>query len=173
MINMTLLRDVAKHLSGRQAVIVRYQPPVWDNASGACYKTVGGGAIIDINPGARDFLSTFLHEVAHLRYDFSQMTPANVWKYDPGSLKVKADLSTKVREDIADLQAERWKQYAIENAWRYNRGDNLLEKELLALLNASDPYRNKQSDFKDWAARQQNNNSTVNKIINLNKRGMK
>jgi hypothetical protein len=144
MISQSLLNNVARHLSGRPAVAVRLQEPVWNGSSGACYKTERDGAIIDINPGASDFLYVFLHEVAHLRYDFSQMTQSDYWKSEAGSIKIEAgyrkELNSLPRESKADRQAEIWKRYAVENAWKYHSGDNLLEKELLALLDAVDPY---------------------------------
>jgi hypothetical protein len=152
MINQSLLNNVARHLSGRPAVVVRLQPPAWDGAGGCAWKTARGGAIIDIDPGTRDFFHTFLHEIAHLRYDFSQMTPTELWKSDPGSLKSHPGLqlpNTPTREGKADNQAEIWHRFAVENAWKYHSGDNLLEKELLALLDVVDPYA-KSNNLPNW-----------------------
>jgi len=158
MINQKLLNDVARYLSGLPAVVVRLQPPAWDGAGGCAWKTVSGGAIIDIDPGTQDFLATFLHETAHLRYDFPTMTPTDCWKMDPGSLKISAQTKEKNRpmEAKADVQTDRWKQYAIENAWKYYSGDNFLEKELFALLACpvEEKSSTNQKEFETWTARQ-------------------
>jgi hypothetical protein len=120
-----LLIEVAAHLSGRPVIAVRVQEPVWSNMSGACYKTMGFKAIIDLNPGARDVLKSYLHEVAHLKLDWPAMTPSNYWKAEPGSLKIANETRSKLRalprEDEADC-------------WMFFSADNIFDKQLLALM---------------------------------------
>jgi hypothetical protein len=140
MITQELLNNVARHLSGRPGVIVRLREPVFDGSSGACYKTLKGSVIIDVNPGAQDILYTFLHECAHARYDLPKMTPSNVWKSAPGSLSMDKRLNALPRESKADKQAAVWGRYAVENCWRYFETDNVLEKQLLCLLDTVDPF---------------------------------
>ena len=153
MINQKLLNDVARHLSGRPAVAVRLQPPAWDGAGACCWKTHGEGAIIDVDPGTLDFLHAFLHEVAHLRYDFSVMTPTDVWKSIPGSLKMTSNPGTNERENKAEKQAQIWEKYAAENTWKYYSANSSLEKKLLALLDAVDPYE-KPDEIETWKKHQ-------------------
>ncbi len=135
-----LLNDAAQHLAGRP-VVVRMQEPVWNNASGACYKSLDGRAIVDVNPGANDVLFTFLHECAHLRTIWSEMTPSDVWTDEPGSHRVKSEpmrtalrTASLPRESQADQIAQRWLDYAKKYSYRYNSGQNLLDARLRALL---------------------------------------
>lgn len=133
-----LMGRVASHLCGGRSVTVRIQEPVWDLASGASYKTLDGRAVVDVNPGAADVFFSFLHEVSHLRNDFTQMTPTDVWREAPGSLTIpperRASNKSRPMESKADSQAEIWRRYALENAWRFWNASNPLEKNLLALL---------------------------------------
>jgi hypothetical protein len=101
--------------------------------------------IIDIDPGVRDFLDTFLHEVAHARYDLPKMIPSNAWKSEPGSMRADKRLNTLPRESKANAQAQNWKRYAIENCWGYFNANNALEKQLLCLLDAVDPYNTREA----------------------------
>jgi hypothetical protein len=137
MITQNLLIQVAAHLSGRPVVAVRLQEPCWNNASGACFKTMDFKAVIDLNPGA-DVFFTFLHECAHLKFDWPAMTPSDYWKAEPGSIRrsdeVRKGLNALPREDKANVQAGLWSRYSIENCWKY-QGDNMFEKQLKALLN--------------------------------------
>ena len=132
-----LLIEVAARLSGRPVIAVRVQEPPWNNMSGACWKTMGFKAVIDVNPGARDPLRTYLHEVAHLKFDWPAMDPTDLWKAEPGSLKqtdeARAQLRALPREGKADMLAHTWLRYAIENCWRY-QGDNVFEKQLNSLI---------------------------------------
>jgi hypothetical protein len=134
-----LLNELATHLSG-QVVTVRLQPPAWDFAGGCAWKTMEGSAIVDIDPGTRDPLETFLHEIAHIKYDWRSMTPTDLWKSDPGSLKAtdqeRAKLRALPREGKAANQVGFWKRYAIENCWRYP-GYNVFEKQLNSLMHYS------------------------------------
>jgi len=136
-----LLIEVATHLSGRPVISVRVQEPPWNNMSGACWKTMGFKAVIDVNPGANNPLRTFLHECAHLKFDWPAMDPTDLWKAEPGSLKIldetRKQLNALPRENKADAQAGTWARYAIEACWRY-QGDNVFEKQLNSLLNYSE-----------------------------------
>ena len=136
MTTQKILNQVATHLSGRP-VTVRVQPPAWDFAGGCAWKTLEGWAIIDVDPGTRDPLDTLLHEIAHIKYDWRSMTPTDLWKSKPGSLKAtseeRAKLRTLPREGKAASQVGTWKRYAIENCWRYP-GDNVFEKQLNSLM---------------------------------------
>ena len=137
MMTFELLRQVAKHLTGR-AVMVRWQEPIWSNASGACYKSLSGDCIIDVNPGATDPLYTFLHECAHIRADFDDMAPSDYWQCEPGSQVLpqpqRVELRALPRENLADMIARIWLDYAKQNAWKYYSAQNRLEAELRALL---------------------------------------
>ncbi len=141
MINQKLLNDVARHLSGRPAVAVRLQPPAWDGAGACCWKTHGEGAIIDVDPGTLDFLHAFLHEVAHLRYDFSVMTPTDVWKSIPGSLKMTSNPGTNELENKAEKQAQIWEKYAAENTWKYYSAKFKSGKEIISAARCGRPLR--------------------------------
>jgi len=133
---MTLFKQVAKHLTGRD-VMFRWQEPVWNNTSGAAYKSLSGDAIIDVNPGASDPVYTFLHECAHVRLDFSQMAPSAYWRCEPGSQITpeaeRAELRALPREDRADQLAKIWLDYSKRYAWRYF-APTLFEGQLLALV---------------------------------------
>jgi hypothetical protein len=141
MVTQKLLIEVAAHLSGRPVISVRLQEPVWNNMSGACYKTMDFKAIIDLNPGASNVLKSFLHEIAHLKFDWPAMTPSDYWKLEPGSRnldKAIKDLqNVKSMENRTETQAGLWARFSIENAWKY-QGDNIFEKQLKALFSYSE-----------------------------------
>jgi hypothetical protein len=119
-----LFEQVVKNLSGISAT-VRWQQPVCDTAGGEAYKSEDGRAIVDLNPGAPDRLFTLCHEAAHLRQMFNSMAACDFWQRTSGSMN-KWEIKTKSivesspsQEADADMLANVWKSYAIENAWRY------------------------------------------------------
>jgi len=144
------LEQVASHLAKRP-VTIRYQPPVWDGAGGAAYKTKTGAALIDLNPGS-DPLINLCHEAAHICVDWASMERTDIWKMEPRSLKispaVKASAQTAAMESRADHFASIWLNYAARWAWYYMR-PTVFESKLAALVEW--PARDVESALKMWA----------------------
>ena len=119
-----LFEKVVQNLSGIPAT-VRWQPPVCPDANGQCYKTADYRAVVDLDPGAPDRLYTLCHEAAHLRLQFGYMAACDLWQRGSGRLnkyeiKMESIVSSSPSDESdADMLANVWKSYAIENAWRY------------------------------------------------------
>jgi hypothetical protein len=136
MIANDLFCKAAAHLAKRP-VLVRFRRPVWDFARACAYKTKSGDAVVDITLGlSAEMLFDLTHEADHLKHDWPDMPPTNVWRCDPGSLtydpRIQALIKALPREERANQQARIWLAYADKYYRRYPAWTEL-ESRLLAL----------------------------------------
>jgi len=127
-----LMRVLANRLAGRE-VIVRMQDPVTTNSLGTVQINQKGVPIIHIAPWLGEHtISTYLHELAHVRLHADQMTRSNLDQAAPRSVTVSKSDKRPTWEAQADQLRDQWLAYGKAHADPSLPGD---EGVLWALIN--------------------------------------
>ena len=111
-----LMCILANRLTGRDC-IVRLQEPVTKNSLATMQVNPEGVPVIHVSPGLGQWtLHSLLHECAHVRLHYGQISRSSIDQARPRSITVTKEQKSPVIEDQADQLRDQWLAWGVKHA---------------------------------------------------------